>query len=837
VTRTLPSGTVTFLFTDIEGSTRLLQQLGASAYADALAEHRRVLREAFLRHDGVEVDTQGDAIFVAFPTAPGAVTAASEAQQALASGPIRVRIGIHTGTPHITDEGYVGPDVHRAARIAAAGHGGQVLVSSSTATLLDHDGLRDLGDHRLKDLAAPERIYQIGGEAFPPLKSLQRTNLPVPPTSFLGREEELQELVALIEGGPRLVTLTGPAGTGKTRLALQAAAEASDRYADGVYWVPLAALRNPSLVLEAAAQSLGTTGGLAERIGDRRLLLVFDNFEHLMDAADNLAGLIASCPNLQLIVTSREVLRIPGEQVYPVSPFRVRDAIEFFIARARATDPRFEPGPLVQRLCAQLDNLPLALELAASRVGVLSAEQLLARLSKRLDLLKAGRGVDPRQQTLPATIEWSYDLLQPNEPRLFECLSAFDGGCTLEAAEDVCEADIDDLQSLVDKSLVSRQGERFSMLETVREFAMEQLRRRGKTDVHADRHADYFIGLTEAAAHGAPDEDPERGRALYPDLSNIRRALNWLVASGDTERELRLATRGFWCLWTRASQREIYEWLKFALERSAIGDAHLRTQALGAAALAASNLGYVEAGRGYANQALALAREQQDKRQIEWALRVLSFDEPDLVERRRLLDECERILEELGSEAGLGWVTYLRGLTFIEEHDPDRAREAFEGAAGLFRRLGRPWEAVNAELDIGYALISADRGAEALPLMKAALAEAVEIDSPIEVIKALIFLAAIVIDSDAAAAARLLAKARTIVEEEGSEPDPRSEGRLVEPTEQTARARLGERFQPEWEAGSRMTLVEAVAMAGEATGTQAPMPSEPTERLGRGQLP
>lgn len=815
VTRALPTGTVTFLFTDIEGSTRLLEQLGAAAYADALAEHRRVLREAFLRHDGVEVDTQGDAFFVAFSTAPGAVAAADEAQQALASGPIRVRMGIHTGTPHITDEGYVGPDVHRAARIAAAGHGGQVLVSSSTASLLGREGLRDLGDHRLKDLAAPERIFQFGGGGFPPLRSMQRTNLPVPPTPFLGRKDELHEIVALLEEGPRLLTLTGAAGTGKTRLALQAAAEASDRYPDGVYWVPLAALRDPTLVFEAAAQSLGTTGGLAERVGDRRLLLVLDNFEHLMAAAADLVGLIAACPNLQLLVTSREVLRLPGEQVYPVSPLRLHDAIEFFTARARASDPRFEPSPVVQQLCAQLDNLPLALELAATRVGVLSAEQLLARLSKRLDLLKAGRGVDPRQQTLWATIQWSYDLLQPNEQRLFECLSVFDGGCTLGAAEEVCRADIDDLQSLVDKSLVSRQGERLSVLETVREFAAEQLRGRQGADLLADRHANYFIELTDAAAQGAPDEDPERGRALYPELSNIRRALNWLVAAGDTERELRLATRGFWCLWTRASQRELYGWLKYALERSALGDAHLRAQALGAAALAASNLDDSEASRAYANRALTLARDLGDKRQIEFALRVLSFDEPDLVERRRLLDECERLLRELGSEAGLGWVIYLRGLTFIQEQEPDRARETLEDAAGLFRRLGRRWEAVNAELDIGFALISADRGAEALPLMKVALVDAVDVDSPVEVIKALILLAAIQMELDVVAATRLLAKAQIISDEEGSDPDPRSEGRLAGTIEQTARARLGEQFQVEWEAGSRMALDEAVALARE----------------------
>jgi class 3 adenylate cyclase len=442
VARDLPTGTVTFVFTDVEGSTRLLQQLGADAYADALAQHRRALSEAFVRHDGVEVDTQGDSFFIAFSTAPAAIAAAAEAQQVLAAGPIRVRIGIHTGTPHVTDEGYVGPDVHRAARIAAAGHGGQILVSSSTASLVEGDSLGDLGEHRLKDLAAPERIYQLGGEAFPPLRSLQQTNLPIPATPFLGRQRELGKVTTLLGGGgagARLLTLTGPAGAGKTRLALQAAAEESDRYPDGVFWAPLAPLRDPKLVLEVAAQALEARDSLADHIADRRPLLILDNFEHLIDAAGELAGLLAACPNLHLLVTSRERLRLVGEQAYPVPPLEPQDATELFTTRARAVDPRFEPGPVVHELCSRLENLPLALELAAARVPVLSPEQLLDRLSKRLDLLKAGRGVDPRQQTLRATIAWSYDLLDEEERLLFEGLSVFRGGCTLEAAEEVCD--------------------------------------------------------------------------------------------------------------------------------------------------------------------------------------------------------------------------------------------------------------------------------------------------------------------------------------------------------------------------------------------------------------
>ncbi len=812
--RKLPAGTVTLVFTDVEGSTRLLQQLGADAYADALAEHRRALREAFVRHDGVEVDTQGDSFFIAFSTAPAALAAAAEAQQVLAAGPIRVRMGIHTGTPRVTDEGYVGPDVHRAARIAAAGHGGQILVSSSTASLIEGDSLRDLGEHRLKDLAAPERIYQLGGEAFPPLRSLQRTNLPIPATPFLGRQRELDEVTTLLESRDvRLLTLTGPAGAGKTRLALQAAAEASDHYPDGVFWAPLAPLRDPKLVLEVAALALEARDGLADRIADRRLLLVLDNFEHLIGAAGELTGLLAACLNLQLLVTSRELLQLPGEQAYPVPPLEPQDATELFTARARAADPRFEPGPIVEQLCSRLDNLPLALELAATRVAVLSPEQLLDRLSKRLELLKAGRGVDPRQQTLRATIEWSYDLLDEEERLLFERLSVFRGGCRLEAAERICEADIDTLQSLVHKSLLRRQGERFWMLETITEYAAEQVEQHGEAEVLADRHANYFIALAEAAVRGAPDEDVEQGRQLDPELDNFRRALGWLVAAGDVERELRLATGAFWCLWTRASLREFHESLASALERAAGADASLRAEALGAAALAAANLGEADVARAYARESLALARERDDKRQIEWALRVLSFDEPDLDERRRLLDECERLLRELGNDAGLGWVTYLRGMTFVDEGSVDLARATLEQAAALFRDLGRRWEATNAEIAVGYALVAANRHGVARPILEGALASAVEIDSPGSIMEALVLLAAVRMEADAAAATRLLAAIRTIEHETGHELDPRSEGRVLETNERRARERLGQRFEVEWEAGSGLTLEEAVALA------------------------
>ena len=339
------------------------------------------MREACERHGGIEVDTQGDAIFIAFPTAPGALQAALEATEALASGPIRVRIGIHTGTPLLSDEGYVGSDVHRAARIAASGHGGQVLVSSATVSLVQSDALRDLGDHRLKDLSAPERIYQLGHDAFPPLKTLYGTNLPVPATPFVGRQRELVEITQLLRRPElHLVTLSGPGGIGKTRLALHAAGEVSNEYPDGVWWVPLAPVRDSTLVLEQARQALGAKAHLVEEVADKRLLLLLDNFEHLIDAASEVAELLSACPNLNMLVTSRELLRIPGEQAYPVPALQPEDGAELFVTRARASDPSFSRTHSVDELCSKLENLPLAVELAAARTAVLAPEQLLERL-------------------------------------------------------------------------------------------------------------------------------------------------------------------------------------------------------------------------------------------------------------------------------------------------------------------------------------------------------------------------------------------------------------------------------------------------------------------------
>ena len=540
----LPTGTVTFLFTDVEGSTGLLRELGAEAYADALADHRRVVREACAAKCGVEVDTQGDAFFVAFPSAPGAAAAAQAITDALAPGQICLRIGLHTGTPLVTDEGYVGDDVHFAARVAASGHGGQILLSKSARELIDGLSVTDLGEHRLKDIEGAVSIYQLGDATFPPLKTISNTNLPRPASSFIGREQERDEVVRELRDGARLLTLTGPGGSGKTRLALEAAAELVPAYTAGVFWVGLASLREPSLVTETIAQTLGARDGLAKHVGDREMLLLLDNLEQVIEAAPELSGLVQSCPNLALLVTSRELLRVRGEVEYAVPPLASSEAISLFCERSRleATDE-------IAELCSRLDDLPLAVELAAARTKALSPSQILERLSQRLDLLKGGRDADARQQTLRATIAWSYDLLSEEEQRLFRALSVFAGGCRLDAAEAVAAADLDTLQPLVEKSLLRFSSERYWMLETIREFARERLAASRDVDAIGPRHAEWFLALAEQAEpflKGA--EQASWLQRMEDEHDNFRSSLDWFFDHGDVDGEVRLAGT-LWMFW------------------------------------------------------------------------------------------------------------------------------------------------------------------------------------------------------------------------------------------------------------------------------------------------
>jgi predicted ATPase/class 3 adenylate cyclase len=636
-----PSGTVTLVFTDIEGSTALLDQLGAEAFKEALADHRRALREAFGAHSGYEVDDAGDGLFYAFAAGSQAVTAVAHAMASLADGPVRIRVGVHTGEPLLDPPKYVGPDVHKAARIMSAAHGGQVLLSGATRELVAEDVL-DLGRHRLKDFPEPVSLYQLGPDRFPPLRTISNTNLPVPLSSFVGREHEVTEVVSLIQDeAARLVTLAGPGGTGKTRLALEAAGELVSEFGAGVFWIGLSPVRDPELVVDTIAQTLGAKQELAAHIGEKQLLLVLDNLEQVVDSSIELAGVLQACPNLRLLVTSRELMRVDGEVVYPVPALAEPDAVELFCARAR-----MEPDETVAELCGRLDNLPLALELAAARVSVLAPAQILERISQRLDLFRAGRDADPRQQTLRATIAWSYDLLSPDEQRLFAELAVFRGGCTLEAAEDVVDADLDALQSLVEKSLLRHSEDRFWMLETIREYAHELLEGSGEADAVRGRHADHYVALAELAYTERFDRGLTWVRKLEEEHDNLRAALDDLQ-DRDPLHYLQLAGALGWLWLARSHFAEGTRRLEEALA-SAVADGPLTARALA-------------------------------------FLGTLDVDETDMLSRhersiqlwRALGDETELAI----ARDYLGWALYTCG-------EKSQALQVFEQNLELARRLG-----------------------------------------------------------------------------------------------------------------------------------------------------
>jgi predicted ATPase len=820
VRRDLPSGTVTFLFTDVEGSTTLLHELGADEFDKALAEHRRILRDAFSTNGGIEVDTQGDAFFVAFRTAPGALAAAAEARQRLASGPIGVRMGIHTGTPHVGTEGYVGVDVHRAARIAACGHGGQVLVSASTASLLGTDDLRDLGEHRLKDLSAPERIYQLGSDDFPPLESLHQTNLPIPSTPFFGREQELQDVLGLLSReNVRLLTLTGPGGTGKTRLAAQAAGLSSAHYPHGVWWVPLAPLRDPELVLATAGQALGSKNGLAEHIADKRLLLLLDNFEHLVAAAAHLATLLTSCPHLDLLVTSREPLHVTGEQEYPVPPLIHEEGVGFFLTRARAVRPDLQADEAVSEICRRLDDLPLALELAAARVKALSSQQILERLEQRLPLLTGGaRDLPERQRTLRATIEWSYELLTSAEQRLFARLAVFSAGCTLEAAEEVAEADLDTLQSLVDKSLLRHSNDRYWMLETIREYAAERLDESGEGKERSRRHAEHFLALAEQAEPnllrtGNPRECLER---LEHEHDNLRAALDRLEEAGESERVLRLtgALSRFW--YVRGHVAEGRRRLEDAL-RTHEAPTEARAKALSGAAVMALESGDPATTRLRAEEALALNRALGDAwgaAHSGFLLGHAALDEGDSAAAQQFFGESRRRFRELGDEHYTLLATYNLAVIIEDLGDLEGARALHEEV--LLRARAQSDERMVAFSLDQLASYARDEGKveDALSMLAESLRIRRDLGDHVAIAENLGRVAStLAVAGRAGRAARLLSSSEALREQIGSASVP-SVAKMNERTLTEIRTQVDDATLAEaWEQGRALTIDEAVELA------------------------
>jgi predicted ATPase/class 3 adenylate cyclase len=693
----LPTGTVTFVFTDVEGSTSLLDELGAEAYAQALADHRVVVRDACGRNGGVEMDTQGDAFFFAFPTAPGALDAASELTERLAaSGQIRVRVGVHTGTPLLGEEGYVGRDVHRAARIAAAGHGGQVLVSRATAALVARE-LTDLGEHRFRDFGAPERVFQLGSGEFPALRSLYRTNLPAPATTFVGRGRELDDLGALLDQGVRLLTLTGPGGVGKTRLALQAIAGAADAFPDGIWWVPLASVRDPDAVLSAVALALGVPeqrgrqleDSLVDVLGAGRSIVMLDNLEHLLPDAAAKVATLRDAGESTVVVTSRERLQVAGEHVYPVAPLMATEATALFSARTAALGHDAGDADSVAELCARLDNLPLAVELAAARTGLLAPAEILSRLGGRLDQLKGGRDADPRQQTLRDTITWSHDLLDGPERELFARLAVFSSGGTIEAVEAVCEADLEVLTSLLDKSLVRRSGDRVWMLETVREFASEQLAASPAADDLRDRHAGYYLALAESSNDElrGPGQVEALGR-FAAEREDLRAAFQWLLER-DPPAALRLVA-GLWAFWRMSGHfRDGRELLAAALERAPADPTEARASALAGAALLASEQGEIGRWQELLEGSLGDARAVGSTLMEANALSLLSFTDAFGKDQQiRLGEEAISVARASGDRWLLGLVTGNHGVLMFRFGEIEKVTELTEQAYRLCREVG-----------------------------------------------------------------------------------------------------------------------------------------------------
>ncbi len=767
-----PSGTVTLLFSDIEGSTQLLHRLG-DQYAQALEEQRVIMRAAFQQFEGYEIDTAGDGFFVAFSRAQDGVAAGIEAQRRLAAHQwpqgesLRVRMALHTGEPIATTTGYVGMDVHRAARLCSAGHGGQILISETTHHLVaDHlpEGvaLRDLGVHRLKDLQQAGHIYDIivpnlPGD-FPALKTLnsRHNNLPAYLTPLVGREHEIEALKQLLrQAETRLVTLTGPGGIGKTSLSLQVATNVLEEFAHGVFFVGLAAISDAELVLPTIAQTLGIRENrgkplrenLSEYLREKHLLLVLDNFEQVVDAAPVVSDLIAACPHLKILVTSRIVLRLRGEREYPVEPLRAPDpqasiskdslsqyaAVELFIQRALAIKPDFEVSndnaPAVAEICFRLEGLPLAIELAAARLKLFSPQALLSRLGSRLDvsspkrlqLLRGGpRDMPARHQTLRQAIAWSYDLLPPAEQTLFQRLAVFAGGCSLEAAEAICTArlsspksagetefdTLDGLTALIDKSLlrqveiknaksdISREGEpRFVMFETIREFALERLQTSNDWPATRQRHADFFLTLAEKAE---PElTGPKQAywlNILEREHDNLRAVFSWIEETGQTDYGLRLGA-AIWRFWiVRGHMAEGRERLAASLALpGAAKPTRERAKVLNAIGTIRHELGEYITARPLLEESLEIWREIGDKKGIATVINNLGWIAAqlgELISASELSGESLTLHAELGNKRGMAVAFNNLSLVAFVQADFSRAFALQEKSLSLRREIG-----------------------------------------------------------------------------------------------------------------------------------------------------
>lgn len=767
----LPEGTVTFLFTDIEGSTRLLKRL-REAYAQVLKDQRALLQESFSKHGGQVVDTRGEEFFVAFQRATDSVAAAVEAQRELAKYDwpediqLRVRMGIHTGEPWVQEDGYVGMDVHRAARIANLGHGGQVLLSETTTALVIDDlpegvNLEDLGRHRMKDVPRMEQIHQLAIDGlpheFPPLKSLEAElpdtyrgpnhNLPAELTPFIGREDELLTIQSMLrDPSHRLVTLLGVGGMGKTRLALQAAGNMIDQFSDGIWLVEFAKLRDAELVpqhtaavFDVSAQEAeeGRTVGdvLVSFLRDRELLLVLDNCEHLINACAEFSEfLLKQCPTLKILATSRENLGLASEHTlivpamdvpevsFPLEEMQGYEAMRFFEDRARAALPMFKIIPenanAVVEICRRLDGIPLAIELAAARVKILSPDQITTLLEDRFTLLRGGsRTSMKRHQALQATLEWSYNLLTDTEQHVFTRLAVFAGGWTLEAVEGLLGDDISAeatifelMSSFVDKSLVtvshSNGAPRYGMLETVQQYASELLASSGEETEFHQRHAHYFIALAERA-------DPELRSAnqmkwlnlLNDEHENFRAALRWLTSADQANDAARLVAALGWFWFLRGYWVESWRWLTAVLDMVSDPEPRLRARAICRAGGLQIIQGNLAGPPDLVKEAYEILSEHNDVEGMAWCLNLFgqlsTFFPRNVEDGIRNLEKSIELFQSLNDEWGVAWSKRYLGQLAEFNQDLDLALALREETVNSFKEIGDHWNAAHSLVDIG----------------------------------------------------------------------------------------------------------------------------------------
>lgn len=880
----LPSGTVTFLLTDVEGSTALWDE-APEAMRVALARHDALFDDAVVRHGGTHIRPrgEGDSRFAVFSLAPDAVAAAVAIQRAFTAEawptprPIRVRLGVHTGEADLRDGDYYGSAVNRCARLRGIGHGGQILLSDATTALVreampDGTSLLDLGQHRLKDLTQPEHVFQVivHGLAsdFPDLLSLDARphNLPTHPTALLGREREVAEVCTLLQGDVRLVTLTGPGGTGKTRLSLQVAADLLGDFEHGVFLVELAPISDPVLVPSTIAQVLGVRDvggrpvldGLKDYTRGKSLLLVFDNFEQILPAASVVSDLLAASPRLKVLVTSREPLRLRGEHEYAVLPLALPDAphaatpgavsrfpaIALFAQRAQAIRADFalttENAPAVAEICARLDGLPLAIELAAGRVRLLTPQMMTERLERRLRLVTGGaRDLPDRQQTLRNTIAWSHDLLDEGERRLFRQLAAFVGGWGVEAAEAVCDLGdsgvldvdlLDCLESLISKNLIRRSedsdGEaRFGMLETIREYALERLEESGEGGRVRRRHAKYYLVVAERAGpelRGA--EQWAWLNRLEAEHDNLRAALQFCIEQDEAEIGLRLG-EALSHLWEVRGHRtegraRLAEVLRLTGTR-----AHPRSRAnvLDELGYFALDQGDQAAARTCHEESLAIMRALGDKRGIARSLDGLAWvanDVGDFSTGHALHEESLAIAREVGDRRGIALA--LSGLGYVASvrRDHAEARTLAEESLAIMRALGDRREVARTLAHLGAVAVDQEDHARARGLLAESLAIARELGDPRVVIDGLetsAYLAVAVGRPDRAA--RLQGAAEALRDTIGVALSP-SERALYEVTTLTAvRAAQGEHgIAAAWADGRAMSQKQAAAYALETVG-------------------